>query len=225
MVHKKIWAGLCTSSRPDIIRPEPRRHACHQRSAGHDYHFGEYCIVAQGPPEIWTIGHSTRSLEEFIGLLQEQQIEGLADVRQFPGSRRYPHFGRDHLEQELKRAGIDYVHYPELGGRRAPRPDSPNNAWRNKAFRGYADYMSTEPFVKGFQKLTELAKTKRTAMMCAEAVWWSCHRSLLADLFKSKGWRVLHIMGANKIQEHPYTGAARIVNGRLSYEAEQPLVL
>ena len=171
--------------------------------------------------EIWTIGHSTRSAEEFTKLLQEQRIDVVADVRQFPGSRRYPHFGRDQLEQELEKAGIGYEHFPELGGRRNPKPDSPNTAWRNKAFRGYADYMATEPFQQGFEKLRTLAEAKRTAMMCAEAVWWSCHRGLLADLFKVQGWRVWHIMGEGKVQEHPYTGAARVINGRLSYQDEQ----
>jgi uncharacterized protein (DUF488 family) len=171
--------------------------------------------------QIWTIGHSTRSAQEFIALLQEQQIKALADVRQFPGSRRYPHFGRDPLEKELLNAGITYDHFPELGGRRNPAPDSPNTAWRNKAFRGYADYMMSEPFQKGIERLTKLAQTKGTAMMCAEAVWWSCHRSLLADWFKSSGWRVWHIMGEHKLQEHPYTGAARMVNGQLSYTEEK----
>lgn len=180
--------------------------------------------MTQNPPEIWTIGHSTRTAELFIQLLQEQGIQAIADVRQFPGSRRYPHFGSDQLGKELERTGIAYAHFPELGGRRNPRPDSPNTAWRNKAFRGYADYMMTEPFQKGFQRLNELGARKRTAMMCAEAVWWRCHRSLLADLFKSKGWRVLHIMGENKVQEHPFTGAARVVNGQLSY-GEQELAL
>ena len=175
--------------------------------------------------QIYTIGHSTRTFEEFLKLLQEQRIEALADVRRFPGSRRYPQFGSELLEWELKVAGINYVHFSNLGGRRSPRPDSPNTAWRNKAFRGYADYMMTELFEVGFQSLSELAGTKRTAMMCAEAVWWSCHRGLLADLFKTKGWRVLHIMGQNKVQEHPYTGAARLVNGQLSYQNEQQLAL
>src|SRR3954467_15235532 len=121
---------------------------------------GEYFSVAQNPPEIWTIGHSTRTAEDFISLLQQQKIEALADVRQFPGSRRYPHFGRDQLETKLKEAGIDYEHLPELGGRRNPAPDSPNSAWRNKAFRGYADYMMTEPFHDGFARLSELAGRK-----------------------------------------------------------------
>jgi uncharacterized protein (DUF488 family) len=177
--------------------------------------------VTNNSPEIWTIGHSTRSAQEFIELLQEQRIQVVADVRQFPGSRRYPHFGKDQLAKELTGAGIGYQHFPELGGRRNPKPDSPNTAWRNKGFRGYADYMSSEAFQQGFETLSALAQTKRTAMMCAEAVWWSCHRGLLADLFKVKGWRVWHIMAQGKVPEHPYTGAARVVNGQLSYEDEQ----
>ena len=168
-------------------------------------------------PEIWTIGHSTRTLDEFLALLQEQKIELIADVRQFPGSRRYPHFGRDQLEASLAQAHISYVHFPELGGRRAPSPDSPNTAWRNQAFRGYADYMQTDAFKEGKERLTEIAKAKRVAMMCAEAVWWSCHRSLISDLLKVEGWKVLHILGNEKVQEHPFTGAASVVDGKLSY--------
>ena len=169
--------------------------------------------------EIWTIGHSTRSIDEFIGLLKEQRIELVADVRQFPGSRRYPHFGRDQLEQSLAAGGMGYAHFPELGGRRSPLPDSPNTAWRNKAFRGYADYMSSGPFLAGIERLAGMAMVKRVAVMCAEAVWWSCHRSLIADYLKVAGWRVEHIMGEGKIQEHPFTGAAKVVGGQLSYRS------
>src|SRR5438046_2493601 len=130
-------------------------------------------------PQIWTIGHSTRAFDEFAALLQEQRIELLADVRLFPGSRRYPHFGKDQIEAALEREGIGYAHFPELGGRRKPQPDSPNTAWRNKAFQGYADYMWTDSFRQGIERLMKLADERRTAVMCAEAVWWSCHRSLI----------------------------------------------
>ena len=169
--------------------------------------------------EIWTIGHSTRGNQEFISILDEQRIGGVADVRQFPGSRRYPHFGRDELEKSLAAAQIGYRHFPELGGRRSPQADSPNTAWRNKAFRGYADYMSSVAFQEGIKRLMELAAEKRVAIMCAEAVWWRCHRSLIADLLKAEGWRVLHILDEAKVAEHPFTSAARIVEGRLSYSA------
>ena len=173
--------------------------------------------MTKGNHVIWTIGHSTRSLDEFIELLREHQIEIVSDVRQFPGSRRYPHFGRESLERALKQADIGYVHFPELGGRRTPRADSPNTAWRNKAFRGYADYMSSEAFQTGMKRLVEIAKKQKVAVMCAEAVWWRCHRSLIADWLKVNGWQVLHILAPGKAQEHPFTGPARVVEGRLSY--------
>src|SRR5689334_19135925 len=135
--------------------------------------------MAAKPTEIWTIGHSTRAIEEFIKLLKEQNIGVLADVRQFPGSRRYPQFGQEQLCKSLAKEGIEYVHFPELGGRRKARPDSPNTAWRNEAFRGYADYMMTGEFRAGMGRLLKLARRKRTAIMCAEAVWWRCHRGLI----------------------------------------------
>ena len=147
-----------------------------------------------GANTIWTIGHSTRSSEEFLELLHAQQIRALADVRRFPGSRRYPQFGQSALVTSLNEAGIEYVHFPELGGRRRAQPDSPNTAWRNEAFRGYADYMMTEAFRGGIERLLELAKGKRTAIMCAELLWWRCHRSLIADYLKAQGHTVLNIV-------------------------------
>ncbi len=173
------------------------------------------------PPTVWTIGHSTRSVEELIGLLRGAEVEVLADVRRFPGSKRMPRFGAEALREELERAGIGYVHLPELGGRRKATPDSRNTAWRNEAFRGYADYMQTPAFETGLERLMALARGRRTAMMCAEAVWWRCHRGLIADAMKVRGWRVLHIMEEGKVVEHPYTSAARIVDDRLSYEATE----
>lgn len=169
---------------------------------------------------IWTIGHSTRSAAEFIELLQREQVEVLVDVRRFPGSRKYPHFSGDALKASLPVAGIDYIQLPALGGRRAARPDSPNTAWRNDAFRGYADYMETAEFLVGFRELTAIAQIRRTAIMCAEAVWWRCHRGLVADLLKVEGWEVLHIFD-KKVERHPFTGAARVVDGKLTYAAEE----
>src|SRR5579862_3034491 len=166
---------------------------------------------------IWTIGHSTRTIEEFISLLREHQIEILADVRHFPGSRRFPHFNKLQLARALSTAGIRYEHLVELGGRRPVKPDSHNLLWRNASFRGYADYMETWPFRDGLDRLLKIARTGRTAIMCSEAVWWRCHRSMIADDLKSKGLQVLHILGGGKLQEHPYTSAARIVRGRLVY--------
>lgn len=166
---------------------------------------------------IWTIGHSTRTAVEFLDLLAANEIEALADVRRYAGSRKYPQFNPDALRASLADAGIDYVAFPELGGRRHPRPDSHNTIWRNEAFRGYADYMQTPEFRAGMDRLLELARRKRTAIMCAEAVWWRCHRSLIADYLKARGIEVRHIMGAHKTENHPYTSAARIKDGVLSY--------
>jgi uncharacterized protein (DUF488 family) len=171
------------------------------------------------PLTIWTVGHSNRSAEDFVQLITANHIQAIADVRRFPGSRRYPQFGRDQLSDSLASAQIEYSHFPELGGRRKPRPDSPNDAWRNASFRAYADYMSEPDFVHGVDHLLTLAGTKRTAVMCAEALWWQCHRSLIADYLKARGNRVIHILSRNKTQEHPFTSAARLVNGALSYSA------
>jgi uncharacterized protein (DUF488 family) len=166
---------------------------------------------------IWTVGHSTRSGEEFISVLSAHGIETLVDVRSYPGSRRYPQFNRTELARILSEAGIDYKHLPALGGRRKPKPDSINTAWQNASFRAYADHMESEEFKTGVDDLFGLAAEKRTAIMCAEAVWWSCHRSLVSDYLKVIGVEVIHIINAIKTQTHPYTAAARIVDGRLSY--------
>jgi uncharacterized protein (DUF488 family) len=166
---------------------------------------------------IWTIGHSTRTIDDFINMLRSFQIGVLADVRNYPGSRRYPHFNKEALEISLAKNDIQYVHIKDLGGRRKSNPGSMNTTWRNEAFRGYADYMETGDFKKGVEQLQVLADKYRTAFMCSEAVWWRCHRSLISDYLKSTGWTVIHIMEVGKSQEHPYTSAARIVNGLLTY--------
>ena len=170
-------------------------------------------------PVVWTIGHSTRSAEEFRALLAEHAIEAVADVRRFPGSRRVPQFGGDALAEDLRAHGVEYRWLPELGGRRRPAPDSPNTGWRSDAFRGYADHMMTEPFAAGLDELVNLACGLRTAIMCAEAVWWRCHRGLIADALRRLGFEVCHIMGPRVSVPHPYTAAARIVGGWLSYAA------
>ena len=167
--------------------------------------------------KIWTVGHSTRGGEEFVQILLAHGIEVLVDVRTFPMSRRYPQFNRDALAASLAKNQIDYKHEPRLGGRRKPRPDSHNSAWRNEQFRGYADHMETEGFKNGVRELLELASTKRVAVMCAEAVWWRCHRSLIADYLKAEGHEVIHIIDEKKTEEHPYTSAARVIDGELSY--------
>ena len=166
---------------------------------------------------LYTIGHSTRSLEDFIELLKAHGIRRLVDVRHFPGSRRYPHFNRETLAEVLPAQGIQYEHLLALGGRRRAKKDSPNIEWRNEAFRGYADYMATEEFRSGLEALKQGADKTPTAFMCSEAVWWRCHRSMISDALKAEGVEVVHIMGKNSLEEHPYTAVARLDNGRLSY--------
>jgi len=166
---------------------------------------------------VFTVGHSTRNGEEFVEILKAHGVQVLVDVRSFPGSRRYPQFNRAALSESLEQVGIEYRHEPRLGGRRAPRADSHNTAWRNAQFRGYADHMETEVFRKGVEDLLELARDRRVAVMCAEAVWWRCHRSLLADYLKATGNTVVHIIDEKKIEEHPFTSPALIVDGQLSY--------
>ena len=167
---------------------------------------------------IFTIGHSTHPIEEFLDLLRNHQIQVVADVRRFPGSRRHPQFGQENLSSALRQNGIDYVHFPELGGRRKARPDSQNTAWRVEAFRGYADYMQTDEFNNGMKRLLDIAHAKRTCIMCAEALWWQCHRGLIADWLKAKGHEVIHMLANGKTEEHPFTSAASLSNGELSYQ-------
>ena len=167
--------------------------------------------------KIWTVGHSTRSAEEFGEILRAHGIEVLVDVRTYPGSRRYPQFNREALAEQLASEKIRYQHEPRLGGRRTPRADSHNTTWRNAQFRGYADHMETDDFKNGVRELLELASTKRAAIMCAEAVWWRCHRSLISDYLKAEGHQVIHILDEKKSEEHPFTSAARLVDGKLSY--------
>ena len=166
---------------------------------------------------VWTVGHSTRSAEEFGKILEAHRIEVLVDVRMFPGSRRYPQFNRAALAESLTELGIEYKHEPRLGGRRAPRADSHNTAWKNAQFRAYADHMEGDEFRNAVKELLQLAGRARTAVMCAEAVWWRCHRSLISDYLKAAGHTVVHIINETKTEEHPFTSAARIVNGELSY--------
>ena len=167
--------------------------------------------------EIWTVGHSTHALEDFTLILKSHSIETLADVRAYPASRRYPHFNQDTLRESLRSADIAYYHLPSLGGRRTVTRDSKNTAWKNASFRAYADYMETEKFREGMRQLTELSSASRTAIMCAEAVWWRCHRSLIADYLKARDWTVTHILNEKKTELHPYTSAASIIDGQLSY--------
>lgn len=169
---------------------------------------------------IYTIGHSTHSLEEFLNMLQSFDIKIVADIRSLPGSRKYPQFNKEDLKISLEEAGIKYLHLANLGGRRKVKKDSKNNRWNNASFRGYADYMETEEFKNGIVKLEHIALEQATAYMCSEAVWWKCHRSMVSDYLKAKGWTVLHIMAIQKVQEHKYTSPARIVDGNVLYSDE-----
>ena len=155
-------------------------------------------------------------------MLHEARIQAIADVRRFAGSRRNPQYSAEAMPEALAEWDIAYVPMPGLGGRRRARPDSPNTAWRSEAFRGYADYMETPDYAAARERLAALASECRTAVMCAEAVWWRCHRGLISDDFKASGWGVIHLMTPGRGEEHPYTSAARLDDaGRLTY-AEAP---
>ena len=172
---------------------------------------------------IWTIGHSTRSLEELLALLEENGIGRLADIRRYPGSQRYPHFSRESLERELPKHGIEYVHMADLGGRRKPLPDSPNQGLRNEQFRAYADHMGTAEFRAAVDRL--LGSEKRTAYMCAEAVPWRCHRNLLSDELLRRGLTVTHILGPGQTQPHALNKIARVEGERILYGDPEQLRL
>jgi uncharacterized protein (DUF488 family) len=168
---------------------------------------------------IYTIGHSTRNLEEFIRLLKENGIKRLADIRRFPGSRRHPHFSREALSVSLPAEGIQYEHFEELGGRRRAKGDSENNALHNEQFRAYADYMGTPEFQAAVDQL--LNSELRTAYMCAEAVPWRCHRNLLSDDLVRRGIRVAHILGRGSRQEHSLNPIAKIIGDRVVYRIDE----
>jgi uncharacterized protein (DUF488 family) len=169
--------------------------------------------------EIYSIGHGTRSLEELIASLTGAGIRDLVDVRLFAGSRRHPQFGAKTLETALGESGVAYAHVPALGGRREPRADSPHRALRVAAFRGYADHMDTEEFAQGYERLTSHARESPTAFMCAETLWWRCHRRLIADRLTVDGWSVTHLLGPGKSERHVLWDAARTTDGHLVYDA------
>lgn len=173
------------------------------------------------PTTVWTIGHSTRAIEAFLGLLSATRIATIADVRSFPGSRKYPQYGKEALTTTLAAHGIGYDWLPALGGRRRASPDSPNTAWRNASFRGYADYMSRPEFTQGLDQLIQRATQARTAIMCAEALWWRCHRSMIADALSVRGITVVHILDAEHNVMHPMTSPARVVGGALTYVSDR----
>ena len=172
-------------------------------------------------PLIYTIGHSTHTIEVFIAMSQSFEIQTIVDIRRFPGSRKFPQFDQDNLKKSLEKVGIQYISMLELGGRRKPNKDSKNTIWKNESFRGYADYMETAEFKNAVVDLEEIARKKTTVYMCAEAVWWRCHRSMVSDFLKAKGWTVLHILNVHKTEEHPYTSPARIVDGVVCYTEKE----
>jgi uncharacterized protein (DUF488 family) len=175
------------------------------------------------PRTIWTLGHSNHPMETFLDLLEASSIRLVADVRRFPGSRRHPQFGREELERHLGEAGIGYRHLEGLGGRRSARaPDSPNTGWQVESFNAYADYMDTGEFQSALVELERLAEASATAIMCAEALHWRCHRRLIADALIVRGWTVRDIIGGGKVEPQKLTDFARVVDGRLTYP-EAPL--
>ena len=166
---------------------------------------------------LWTLGHSTRPIDEFIGVLRAHEIILLVDVRTVPRSRYNPQFNTDTLSARLKEAGLVSLHMPALGGLRKAQKDSINIGWRNASFRGYADYMQTDKFQRALEELMAYGTGTRTAIMCAEAVPWRCHRSLIADALASKGWEVRHIMSPEKATPHVLTSFAHFEKGALTY--------
>ncbi|MGD8698611.1 MAG: DUF488 domain-containing protein [Gemmatimonadales bacterium] len=167
---------------------------------------------------MFTIGHSTREIGEFVDLLREFGVTCLVDVRRFPSSKRYPHFAASPLAAALAEAGFDYVHEPDLGGYRKGRADSPNTAWRSGSFRAYADYMEAPEFREALERLMERAGERVTAIMCAEATPWRCHRQLISDVLVARGWDVIHILGTGRAEAHAMNPNARVLeDGRLIY--------
>jgi uncharacterized protein (DUF488 family) len=171
-------------------------------------------------PTIYTVGHSTRSLDELIMMIEAHHVDGVADVRRFAGSRRLPHFNAEHLAAALPARGLAYLPCPLLGGRRKGQEDSINTAWRNASFRAYADYMQTPEFLEGLERLMAAAQATPLAMMCAEAVPWRCHRSLIADALIARKWTVIDIMSATQASTHKLTPFAHVEGTRVTYPGE-----
>jgi uncharacterized protein (DUF488 family) len=176
------------------------------------------------PPKLYTIGHSTRTLDEFLSILNAHQIKTLVDVRTVPRSRRVPQFNTENLSESLQRHQIQYLHLPNLGGLRKARADSPNTGWRNDSFRGYADYMQTPQFKSGLRQLISIAAKNSTAIMCAEAVPWRCHRSLIADAMLVRGWGIIDLFSEKNAKPHALTDFAKVNGTALTYPPAQPLL-
>jgi uncharacterized protein (DUF488 family) len=169
----------------------------------------------------FTIGHSTHAVDAFAALLAGHRLRRVADVRRFPRSRRHPHFNREALAADLERRGVAYTHIETLGGRRSVRPGSPNGGWENAAFEGYADHMASAAFAAGLEELEALAAAEPTAVMCAEALWWQCHRRLVADALVARGWAVDHIGPDGGLAAHELTPFAVVTDGAVTYPAAQ----
>ncbi len=176
-------------------------------------------VLVPSEATVWTVGHSNRTWETFLGLLREHRIERVVDVRHFPVSSRVPWANREALAAALAQAGIAYEHLVDLGGYRTPRRDSANTGWRNAGFRGYADYMGTAAFAAARDRLIARSKEGRTAILCAEAVPWRCHRGVLADALLVRGIRVVHILGPGQTRDHALPPFAKVKGGRLAYPA------
>lgn len=174
------------------------------------------------PVTVFTIGHSTRAFDEFVALLRAHDVKAVADVRRYPRSRKFPHFNDDALADALPRAGIAYVPFLALGGRRRASKDSPNAGWRSESFRGYADYMRTDAFLAGLAALIDAARDRPTTTMCSEAVPWRCHRSLISDALLVRGVRVLDIMSPTKAPEHKLTSFAAVRGTTITYPPVPP---
>lgn len=166
---------------------------------------------------IWTIGHSTHDFDDFVAILKSFEIEIVIDVRSLPGSNRYPQYNKESLEITLPENNIEYNHIKGLGGLRKATKNSLNTVWKVASFRNYADYMETSEFKESIIELEKIAVNKRTVIMCAEVLWWRCHRSMISDYLLSRKWNVVHIMGLNKSTEHTYTNQAKIIDGEMSY--------
>jgi len=169
-------------------------------------------------PSIYSVGHGTRPIEEFLAVLRAAGVTTLADIRSAPGSRRHPQFGLAALAASLAEDGVEYVHLRGLGGRRDAAPDSPNVALKVDAFRGYADHMSTKEFAADYARLVATARKEATAFMCAETLWWRCHRRLLSDRLTVDGWDVVHLLAPGKSEPHRLWDVARVADGRLVYD-------
>ena len=168
--------------------------------------------------QIWTIGHSTRSLDAFLSILGAHGIRQVTDVRRYPASRRWPHFSAESMAETLPAAGVIYTGMPELGGRRKARPDSPHTAWRVEAFRGYADFMDTPEFAAGLAEVERLASGMPSALLCAEALPWKCHRSLIADSLVARGWEARDVLSEKEARPHRLPKFARVEAGRVTYD-------